>query len=430
MKVLILSNTPWDNSNSFGSTFSNFFEGMEGVELANIYCQCGEPNNKLAMRCFQIDEKSLLRNLRDKSAPSGHEVVKGGAGSGDVMTARERGRFDVIRRSRLRIFYWARELIWRIGRPAGRELKEFIDDFAPDVIFQPLYDSMYLTRLARFIMEYTGRPVVGFIGDDIYTLRQFRLSPLYWIDRLMKRPGMKRMIKSCEKVFVMTELQKREYDRIFGIDCGVLTKGAVFTGEPPVKSSPGKPVVFTYTGNIYNGRWKTLAALGKALEELSHGGQEAELRIYTRDALSKRAARAFDLPAVKNMGGVPGDMIPAIQEDADVLVFTDGCTPKSKGIVRHSFSTKLVDYMKAARCILAVGPEGIASIDHLKNQGAAVVVTDRAELLPRLRELLADPGAIRGYGLKAWECGARCHSRPIMQGRLKAALEACAEEKK
>ncbi|MBR4657784.1 MAG: hypothetical protein IKP26_00825 [Clostridia bacterium] len=417
IKVLILSNTAWDNSNSFGSTFSNFFEGMDDVRIANIYCRSGSPNNGFDMRCFQITEKSLLKNLRNRSCPPGREVYKRGEGS-DVMNAAEQKRYDSIRKTRLMVFHWAQELIWLIGRDKSDELKRFIDDFDPDVIFQPIYNSFHLTRLARFIIGYTGKPAVGFIGDDLYTLKRFNLSPLFWIDRLLKRPRLKKLIKACESVFVMTGLQKREYDGIFGINCGILTKSADFSGEPGLKTAHEPPFVFTYTGNIYTGRYKALSALGRALGRLKEKGIDCELRIYTLDPLTRSAEKAFALPAIKLMGGASSQEIPAIQAEADALVFADGNTLKSMGVVRHSFSTKLVDYMKAARCIVAIGPEGIAPIDHLKENGAAIVITDLNDILPAVEKLVSSPESFGEYGMRAWECGRKNHSKSVMRKRL------------
>ena len=419
IKVLILSNTPWDNSNSFGSTFSNFFEGLDDISIANIYCQSGSSNNGFDMRCFQITEKSLLKNLKNRKRPSGHEVFPNADDTGsDVMDGNEKRRYNAIRKTRLTLFYWARELIWLFGRDKSEELKRFVDDFDPDVIFQPIYYSFHLTSLARFLIAYTGKPAVGFIGDDLYTLRQFRLSPLYWIDRLLKRPKLKKLIQVCSSVFVMTKLQKTEYDKIFGIDCGILTKSADFSGEPAAYVPHDPPYVFIYTGNIYTGRWKALSKLGGALDEMGKEGFPSVLRIYTLDPLSARVKKAFDIPSIKLMGGVPSSEIPAIQAGADALVFADGNTKKAKGVVRHSFSTKLVDYMKAARCIVAIGPEGIAPIDHLKENDAAIVITDVNDMLPALKRALSSSDVFAEYGRKAWECGRKNHSRGVMQKRL------------
>lgn len=106
--------------------------------------------------------------------------------------------------------FWARDFVWKIGRWCSPELKAFIDDFKPDVIFQPIYYSNYISDIALFIKKYTGVPMVGYISDDCYTLRQFNLSPLYWIDRLHKRKKVKQVFMSCEFVYVISEIQKRE----------------------------------------------------------------------------------------------------------------------------------------------------------------------------------------------------------------------------
>ena len=428
MKVLILSNPAWDDNNCFGSTFSNFFAGMEDVEIANVYCRFGRPNNDLPMRCFQINEKMLLQNLKDKEAPSGREVFGGEDGvRGQLIGKKMKKRINWMRFFRLRVFFWARELVWRMGRPMGPQLKAFIDDFDPDVIFQPIYDSMYLTRLARRIKAYTGKPMAGFIGDDVYTLKQVRFSPLYWIDRLMKRPGLRRLIKSCDSVFVMTELQKKEYDGIFGFDSHILTKSFDFNEEPPQKRS-SKPFVFTYCGNVLLDRWKTLAKIGRAMDELRQEGYEAELRIYTFDQLSGRIERAFSCPSIKRYKAVPAKQLPEVYSAADALVFVDDNTLKYKGRVRLSFSTKLVDYMNAGRCIFAVGPEQIAPIDHLMKHDGACIVTDQKDIKAALRRLMDDPALFGEYGKKAWECGASNHRSDEIRGRLYGVLKDLSEK--
>ena len=65
MRILVISATPWSNGNSFGSTFSNFFDGMENIEIANIYCRSGQPDNTIVSRCFQLTAVNLLQNLKE-----------------------------------------------------------------------------------------------------------------------------------------------------------------------------------------------------------------------------------------------------------------------------------------------------------------------------------------------------------------------------
>ncbi|MRR35389.1 hypothetical protein EG829_12045, partial [bacterium] len=184
MKILVLSNTPWAEDNSFGNSFSNIFGGIDGLEIANIYCRYGAPDNTIVERYFQITEKSILANLKNPSVPTGRsflapqtdsESTPGsgrGIGLGEQplgLREHERRWFDAARSTRWQVLYWVRDLIWKIGRWESPELRRFIDDFAPDLIFQPIYYSNYLSDIALFISGTTRAPMVGYVSDDVYT---------------------------------------------------------------------------------------------------------------------------------------------------------------------------------------------------------------------------------------------------------------------
>lgn len=75
MRILIVSNSPWRNDNSFGNSFSNIFQGMGDIEIANVYLKYGVPDNDIVSVYYQITEKSLLNNLRNKKNKSGRVVM-------------------------------------------------------------------------------------------------------------------------------------------------------------------------------------------------------------------------------------------------------------------------------------------------------------------------------------------------------------------
>ena len=225
---------------------------------------------------------------------------------------------------------------------------------------------------------------------------------------------------------VMVETQKREFDKEFGIDCGLLAKSLDFSGEPPVKKEPNDPIRFVYTGNIYAGRWQALAALGRELDKLNEGGKRAELVIYTMTPMTKAMHNALTLGSIRLPGGVPASEVEGIQNGADVLVYTESMKLREKLLVRLSFSTKLVDYMHTGRCMLAIGPSGIASIDHLKENDAAVTVTDMSELPAAVRDIVEDEAYRERYALNAWRCGAEHHERTTVRKRLYNELEKAA----
>lgn len=429
MRILVVSDTPWDDSNSFGSTFSNIFSGIDNIEIANIFLRYGEPNNAVADKYFQITEKSLIKNLKDKSVPSG-KVVYQTEKEADTLNKKEENAFNTARKKRWQIMFWARDLIWKIGRWCSPELKAFIDEFKPDVIFQPIYYSNYISRIALFVKKYSGAKMVGYISDDNYTLRQFNLSPLYWIDRLHKRRNVKKVFLACESVYVISDIQKKEYEEIFKKECKILTKCADFTAEPELKTEKNTPLQIVYTGNLGAGRWKSVSYITDALKEINSDQIKAQMHIYSTTPLTKKQLDALsDGTNSVFEGGVSADKIEKIQKDADILVHAEGLDLKSRLKVHQSFSTKIVDYLKNARAIFVVGPYDAASVDYFIKHGSALVADTKQSVLAQLKKYVENPDLIDEYAKKAYACGRENHSAGEMKKALYNDLKKIADSK-
>ena len=427
LKILILSDTAWNTDNSFGNTFSNFFDNIKGLEIANIYCSYGVPKNNIVNNYFQITEKSLLINLMNKKIPSGRELTD--LDCANHLNKTENKLFNHARKKRLQMYFWVRDFIWKIGRWKSSELQKFISDFGPDIVFQPIYYSNYLNDIALFIKEFTNVPMVGYIGDDIYTLQQFSLSPLYWINRFMIREKVKKVVGKCNYIYVVSDIQKKEYEKIFNIDCKILRKGAEFSDKPRLKRVYEKPIKLIYTGNIYAGRWKVLSSIGEALEKINSNSLSAKLFIYTMTPMTKKMKKHLTMNEnIVMMGGVPSSEIKHIQNEADILVHVESFDLKEKLLVRQSFSTKIIDYLTAAKCIFAVGDKSIASIKYLAMNDAAVIAFSEKAVYLKLKEIIEDNNKLLEYGEKAWNCGKHNHQIDSIQSKLYKDLHALAKE--
>lgn len=412
MNILIVSNTPWSDDNSFGNSFSNIFAGIPNLKFANIYCRPGEPHNQFDMTYFQITEKTLLRNLRNKDYPSG-KVIE--TESESCVEVKALSGFEQGRKMRWQVMFWARDIIWKIGRWCSPDLKKFIDDFKPDVIFQPVYYSNFITEIALFVKEYTNKPMLGYISDDCYTLRQFRLSPLYWIDRLHKRKKVKAVIEQCEILYVISDIQKEEYEKIFSPPCKILTKCADFSQNPPVWAQHMSGISLIFAGNIGSGRWKSLAMISNAVEQINREGYNVRFDIYTPTPLTNRMKKFLIREGTTINKPVPYSRIIELQNAADILVHVEGLSLSSQMAVHQSFSTKLVDFFAMGKCIFAIGTKDEASIKHLIDNNAAIVANSQADVYQKMKRICEHPEKIQIYGEKAYLCGAKFHNRNMMQ---------------
>jgi len=413
MKILILSDTPWANNNSFGNTFSNLFEGMQNIEIANIYCSSGKPQNNIVKKYFQIAEKSLIINLKNKNIPSGIEVFSGDEDA-YLFEKNEQSAINFMRKNRMQIFFFMRDIIWKIGRWKSPQLNKFILDFKPDIIYLPIYYSNYLCNIGRYLKEMLNVPMAGHITDDVYTLKQFRLSPLFWIRHFMIRPKVKWLIKRCEFVDTFTDVQKEKYEEIFKVPFIIRRKSAVIKNNP---ATLNEPIKLVFTGNISSGRWKTLAKLGRAISILNSNGKILKLDIYTLTPVTKRIEKALNIPCAINMkGGVSSSKVCEIQDGADILVHVESFNLRERLAVKMSLSTKIIDYLSRGKCVLAVGPENVASIDFLIKSNVAVVITNKNEIQSSLYHLIEKPQTILEYGEKALEyCKINCNKESLQE---------------
>jgi glycosyltransferase involved in cell wall biosynthesis len=101
--------------------------------------------------------------------------------------------------------------------------------------------------------------------------------------------------------------------------------------------------------------------------------------------------------------------------NADIVVFVESLEARHRFDARLSFSTKLTDYFASGKCIFAIGDEGIAPIQYLRENDAAVIATDYADVQNQLTGLLKDSKRISQYGRKAFECGRRNHEQATVK---------------
>ena len=310
-------------------------------------------------------------------------------------------------------------MIWKIGRWKSQELKDFIDDFKPDIMFQPVYFSSYLNDMSAFIKKYTNVPMLGYISDDCYTLKQFSLSPLYWIDRLYKRRKVKKTIEQCEILYVISDVQKAEYEKVFTPPCKVLTKCADFSDDKrPEYKEPGEVLKMTYAGNVSKGRYEILAELAKAVEEANKDSKKFELDVYTLSPLTNEQKASLSTEAVHLYPPVSYDEIREIQKNSDILVHVEGFTLREKLAVHQSFSTKIVDYLETNRCILAIGDDYCSSIQYFIKNKCGAVATSKSQIKDELVKLDKNRNLLKEYADNAWLSGKSHHNKDDIQNMV------------
>ncbi len=424
-KLLLITRNAWSNEISTGNTMSNFFADWQG-EIANIFCRDEKIQNTICRQYFQITEGQLVQNILHKKETGKkilYDTVPDSSAEETETIRKEAKKYAFFRNHRLQLFLWGRELLWKCGKWKNRSLEAFLKEFHPDVILMPLYDCFYMYDILFHVQKYTGAAVALYSGDDMYTLKQWSFSPLYWIDRCIRRKKIRKAVQMSSFRFCLTEKQSREYTEIFDVPFETIMKSAV-TKEEKKNKQIQMPLQFLYTGNVIPGRYKTLDCIGKALDTLNADTIRAEVHIYSGNTLSKKMERCFKHNGMIFHGSANYKKVYEEQEKADVVLHVEDFSVKNKLKTRLSLSTKIIDYLAKGKCILAIGPEDVASMEYLAESDAAICVTDKNHVENTLSQILENAEErIRAQEEKAMLCIRKNHNAEINRKKLYVELE-------
>jgi len=413
-KILIISGESWRDESNGGNVLSNLFGSFtEDYEFAQIFTNPNLPSNKICTKYFHISEGEVVKAFL-KNKPFGYELnqkKEKEKRKNVIDKVPETNMFSVIKKIKLPILYTIQDFIWRFSKWKTPELKNFILDYNPDIIFAPMYYSLFLHRIDRYVAELTHKKLISYVSDDHLTFRHFSLSPFFWFNRFFLRKNVIATSKYYSLLYTMTDEQMDEYQEILKVPMKVLKKSADFDKKIQFKKAPNKPIKMIYGGNLIYNRYKTLGFLASVLRDINKDGVKIELDIYTQTPISNRLKRILhDGKSSFLKGKVSMRVLNEEYSKADIVLHVESFDLKQRLITRLSFSTKIIDLFHSAKCILAICWEDSSPFRYLKKEDAAICISDVKKIKEELLLLINDPKKIKEYSLKSWECGLRNHN--------------------
>ena len=383
MKLLIISNTPWDNANSFGNTFTNLFFKMPDVEIYNICCRDGKQNNQVVKRAVQFTDKRVLKSIYKVNFDPCVEMnmVTHNVEEKDDM-------FSYATKTRRPIFFWVRHLIWLLSNYSkSKKLNSFLEEINPDLIYLPVYAIPHISNLQSYIIKKLNVPVVGHISDDVCGIPPTSniIIKLY---RTLAKKKAEGIIKRCNYLEVFAENMAEEYEKRYNRKCYLIGKGIDTSTIKPEELAvdASKQLNFVYTGNLSAERFETLINLSKALKN-----NAAVLNVYSATPLSVDMSNQIaSLDNICFHGKIDKTQVEQVQNDADFLVHVEGFSKQAIYDAKMSFSTKIMDYMQKNKPIFAIGDIAINSIRVLKDHELAVVATKQEEIGEKVNQIFTD----------------------------------------
>ncbi len=325
----------------------------------------------------------------------------------------------IIGKKRTSLIYIARNTMWRMAHWYTDELKSWIREFSPDVIFFAAGDYAFAYDIAYTIAKDFDIPMVTYICDDYFINYQNPKSllgkPVHRdlmrsVNRCMEHTA--NVITSCDK---LSDAYRNLFDKpIHTVYTGYSKKGEIYPD--------GEGIV--YLGNLGFTRHKSLVDIGRALKAISEKtGKHYHLDVYSAETREEVLQDLTEENGIVFHGAVGSDEVNRIIEKSRLVVHVESFKSENIRKVQYSISTKIADLLASGRCILAYGPENVASMEYLQGNGAACTVTDSGKLESELEDILTNRERRLDIIRTAQELAERNHKANMVAERVREIIE-------
>jgi glycosyltransferase involved in cell wall biosynthesis len=390
-----------------GKTLLSIFKGWDPDKLAQMYFLPEIPEKEVCNNYFRITDSDVLKSIFKIGNIKKSEGEKKSA----ITT------LQFIRNFKGPFFFLMRDLIWKFHNKDSYYL--WLNNFDPEIIFYVTGTNTFSYDIALNISKKRKIPLVLYFTDD-YILPRRTINPFWWLQNVRLKKRFYFALNLSSKNFVIGDSMNEEYSRRFGKDFDTLMNLVELHDIEEKKDLDKITFIVSYLGNLALGRWKALAIIAEQIKRLKEEGFKILLEVYSLQKPNAKILKLLHNPPYSVFKGAVTDQneIDQIISRSNLVLHVESFSKKDKDVTRFSVSTKISEYLSYGKCILAYGPEDVASIKYLKRNKAALICNDSKEVYEGIRQILVNSTLKQEYMLTAYNLAKEKHSRPDMKSIL------------
>lgn len=410
-RVLVSTVGRWSDIGA--DTWSMLLSKYDKSKIASLYLRAIRSKSPCCNRYFHIYEERVMKSIFHPCLQTGEAYFYSADNDRETtnvsdLQEKEKERYAKYSKKRSWFNMFARELVWKIGHWKSKELKQFIDDYNPEVLIFPIESYIHLNRINKYIIKKKHPTVIGFFNDDNFSYKQSKELG-YKLHRFWLRHSVKWLVRHCDTVFAVCPKMKRECDKEFGINSIVLSKPMVCDTEfAPYQ--PHTPIRLLYAGKLYINRDKTIISIAKAIKKINENGVKVVMDVFSGSVLTQETINEIECsPASQFRGEIPYSQVFEEMKQSDVLLFVEDLSNENMA-ARLSFSTKITDLFGSGKCTWAIGNGDLGPVEYIKEKDAGFVSTSVEEIYSTLTSIVEQPEMISEFARKGYECGQKYHN--------------------
>lgn len=418
-RLLIISNNPLSEKYNNGKTIQSIIRRWNTKDIAQLCFKDEEICFDTCHNFYCFTDVEALKSITNSFYKG--RIINNKQKKNVTDIPVKKSIVSIFNRSISKIYQWdiiklVRELLWEFSRWENSQLIEWLDSFKPQVILFVGGDTLFTYKITNYIMQRYSTRLILYLTDDYLTPR-FSISPSYWIRYKLLKRSFEKILSKVDRLATIGTAMGNEYKQRFGINSTTFMNALSIPDKK--KYIANKPLKLIYAGGIHLNRWKTLAAVGKVLEEINKNGIVAKLEIYTGSQMTKKIEKKLNIVGTsKVMGYVTKLKLEKILSTSDVLIHVEAFDSKSIHATRLSISTKIPEYMMQQRCILGIGPEEVASLEYIKEFAIVINGTDHSTLEIGLQKVISDEGLRVELAKKAFTIAIKNHNIDLINSKF------------
>jgi len=422
-KVLFISHTPFSNT-GMGKTYSSLFRNWPNDRIAQLFFNEGEiPSFEICNNYFRVTDKQLMKGLLFNN----REKYCRNSVTNMCPVARERKFHSKLKlsqyRDNLMLF---RDLLWLTNYWKTNALYEWVEKFDADVIFFIGAQSGFSHRIVHSLANKYHLPMFVYFTDDYYISPSIN-NPLKYLQYYFNtKINIEKSVIMSKVCFAIGDLMSNEYKSIFNKQFIPIMNSIDFDIDMVQESSTKEKnsILLSYIGGLHSNRWESLVYLGSLLREIQKDELlRVSLEICTLDAPSKAIIDVLNTAPLVYKGPIDSERIQ--QHKSDILVHVESVNKECRKTSKYSVSTKISEYLSSGNCVLAYGPEEVASIRMIKDNNLGIVLREKATIKENKAILLNVIKSIKlrsDYGRRGYDFAVKNFNAANVRELIRATL--------
>ncbi len=369
-RILVISAYDiFENNDATSITIRSILKDWPKDKLYEIVCEMYEDRsnltdkdrNKLFLSVNDINCGKIIKKLRNRK----QKLIKENNINEFILIEGNSSREKTLQK--IKLFLSATADLFPYEK---NKIDDFVRIYNPEVIYLIPY-GIRIMDVALYINEKYGIPIITHIMDDWFsTLYSF--SKTQKLHRSIMIKKYIKLLNNSKSVFVISDAMKIEYKSRFP---NINFVSLMNTPDVTInyRETPSKITQICYVGSLHLNRWSSLYKFCEIVSNLEK--DDFRISVLSKDWNSvKQHFEKFNF--IQSPGFLPPEQVKEEISLADSVLFIESFDESVKKYTKYSLSTKIPEYLSSQKPIIAIGPSGIASIDYLKNNNAALVLDD------------------------------------------------------